>query len=133
MTAFLDTNVILRFLTADRSLKYRDLYDFFKAIEEGHRQVELKLIVLFQVLFVLKSYYKVPKPLICDNIFALLSFKGLRISEKRIVIRMIELWRSKNTDIVDCYLIACLEFKPGDSLYNYDNGLDRHGVTHQVP
>ena len=133
MTAFLDTNVILRFLTADRSPKYRNLYDLFKAIEEGQQKVELKLIVLFQVLFVLKSYYNVPKPLICENISALLAFKGLRISEKRIVIRMIELWRSKNTDIVDCYLIACLEFKPDDSLYSYDKGFDRYGVTRLEP
>ena len=133
MTALLDTNVILRFLTADQSPKYRNLYNFFKSLENGQRRAEIKPIVLFQVLFVLKSFYHVPRAEICDGLETLLGFKGLRIAKKKIVRRMLELWREKRTDIVDCYLVACLESDPGTVLYSYDKGFDHSGVTRQEP
>jgi predicted nucleic acid-binding protein len=57
MIALLDTNVLIRFLTVDKSQKYKKLYAFFETLERGETQVELKLIVLFQVIFVLKSFY----------------------------------------------------------------------------
>ena len=133
MTALLDTNVILRFLTADPSPIYRNLYDFFKSIEIGRRRAEIKLIVLFQVLFVLKSFYQVPKAEICDGLDSLLGFKGLRMPEKKIVRRMLALWREKSIDIVDCYLVACLESDPERVLYSYDKGFDRSGITRREP
>jgi len=55
MIALLDTNVLLRFLTLDKGKKYKRLYHFFEALERGEMRVELKLIVLFQVIFVLKK------------------------------------------------------------------------------
>lgn len=45
MISLLDTNVIVRFLTADKGLKYKRLYSFFDSIEKGEIRVELKLIV----------------------------------------------------------------------------------------
>ena len=51
MISLLDTNVLIRFLTADESPKYKTLYSFFQSLEQGQMRVELKLIVLFQVIF----------------------------------------------------------------------------------
>jgi hypothetical protein len=39
----------------------KKLYNFFERLELGKMRVELKLIVLFQVIFVLQSLYKVPR------------------------------------------------------------------------
>jgi len=61
MISLLDTNVIIRFLTADESPKYKTLYSFFQSLEHGQTRVELKLIVLFQVIFILKSFYRLIK------------------------------------------------------------------------
>ncbi len=61
MTTLLDTNVLLRFLTLDKNKKYKKLYSFFESLESGDLRAELKLIVLFQVIFVLKSFYEVPR------------------------------------------------------------------------
>ena len=61
MIFLLNTNVIIRFLTGDQDIKYKNLYAFFHTIETGKIRVELKLIAFFQVVFVLKSFYKVSK------------------------------------------------------------------------
>ena len=61
MIALLDANVIVRFLIGDPDEKFRGVFGFFQHIEQGKIKVEVKLIVLFQTIFVLKNYYKVPK------------------------------------------------------------------------
>ena len=133
MISLLDTNVIVRFLTADRSPKYKRLYSFFKSLENGEMKVELKLIVLFQVVFVLKSYYKVPKKHIAEGMIGLLKYRGITIKEKQVVRRTLELWRDKNIEIVDCYLIASLEGDSQNLLYSYDRDFDKVAINRIEP
>ena len=95
--------------------------------------MELKLIVLFQVVFVLKSFYKIPKLDIADKILYLLKLKGLVVKEKKTVQRMMELWRDSNLEIVDCYLIACLEGDKQNILYSYDLDFDNYGINRKEP
>jgi predicted nucleic-acid-binding protein len=133
ITPLIDTNVLVRFLTADPDPKYHNLLPFFKSLESGEIRVELKLIVLFQTLFVLQSFYKVPRESVADSLLSLLEFKGLTVKDKKIVKRMLSLWMNNKTDIVDCYLIACLEKDSRHLLYSYDRGFDRFGTNRKEP
>ncbi len=133
MIALLDTNVLIRFLTLDKNEKYKKLYTFFESLERGDMRIELKLIVLFQVIFVLKSFYKVPKKHIVSSITKLLRYKGITFKEKKIFQRTLELWNDKNVEIVDCYLIACLEKDAQSLLYSYDRDFDKFKVNRKEP
>ena len=133
MIALLDTNVLIRFLTGDKNKKYRNLFSFFESLESGAMRVELKLIVLFQVIYVLKSFYKVPKNEIASGLTELLRYKGITIKEKKIVRRALELWRKKNVEIVDCYLLACLEKDAQSIIYSYDRDFDKFKVNRKEP
>lgn len=133
MIALLDTNVIVRFLTADKGAGYKNLYAFFNSLEIGEMHVELKLIVLFQVIFVLKNFYKVPKAHIHSSITTLLEYKGISIKNKAIVRRMMETWSNNNLEIVDCYLIACLAGDTQNILYSYDRDFDKFKVNRKEP
>ncbi len=131
--ALLDTNVLIRFLIADKSPKYRKLYSFFKALEQGKKRVELKLIILFQSVFVLKSFYKVPKEHIAEGMMDIIKYKGIIIKEKTIVQRTLELWRDNNIEIVDCYLVACSEGDTQNLLYSYDRDFDKFKISRKEP
>ncbi len=133
MISLIDTNVLIRFLTNDKSSKYKTLYSFFNSLEKGVLKVELKLIVLFQTAFVLKSYYKVPKENISTSLSALLTFKGIQIKDKNIVMRTLELWNTNNIEIVDCYLIACLENDEQNIIYSYDHDFDKQPIQRKEP
>jgi predicted nucleic-acid-binding protein len=133
MIALLDTNVLVRFLTCDRSKKYRSLCVFFESLEYGKMRVELKLIVLFQVCFVLKSFYKVSKTDIVTGIMNLFEYKGIIIKDKKNIRRMMEIWRDNKLDIVDCYLIACLEGDTQNLLYSYDHDFDKFAINRKEP
>jgi predicted nucleic-acid-binding protein len=96
-------------------------------------RVELKLIVLFQVIFVLQSFYRVPKEEIVAGLTDLFKYKGITIKEKKIVQRTLEIWREENAEIVDCYLVACLE-KDGQSiLYSYDRDFNKFKINRKEP
>lgn len=133
MIVLLDTNVLIRFLTGDQNRKYRKLYSFFESLESGEMRVELKLIVLFQVIYVLKSFYKIPKKEIVGGLAELLRYKGITIKEKKIVQRALELWREKNVEIVDCYLLACLEKDAQSIIFSYDRDFDKFKVNRKEP
>ena len=133
MISLLDTNVIVRFLTGDTDEKFRGVYDFFQDIEQGKISVELTLIVLFQTIFVLKSYYRVPKGKIVKAMKGLLKLKGLKIIQKKTVVSMMDIWDSNNIEIVDAYLVACLEKDSRRILYSYDTDCDKFKIKRKGP
>lgn len=133
MMSIIDTNVIIRFLTGSSNEKFRGVYRFFKDLEDGKINVELKLIVLFQTIFVLKSFYQVPKFEIVRAVGRLLKLKGLKIREKKTITQMIHIWDTNNIEIVDAYLIACLQKDTQNILYSYDTDFDKFGMNRIEP
>jgi predicted nucleic acid-binding protein len=133
MISLIDTNVIVRFLTGTTDEKFKGVYKFFQDIEKGKISVELKLIVLFQTIFVLKSFYRVPKGQLVKAMKTLLKFNGLKITDKRIVVRTMEIWDAENIEIVDAYLVACIEKDPQNILYSYDNDFDKFKIERIEP
>ena len=133
MMALLDTDVLIRFLTSDETQKFRGVYTLFESLEQGDLRVELKLIVLFQVVFVLKSFYSVPREEIATGMLGILEYKGIIVKEKKIVRRTLTLWHDNKLDIVDCYLIACLEGDRQNILYSYDRDFDKFKINRKEP
>jgi predicted nucleic-acid-binding protein len=133
MISLIDTNVVVRFLTGAKDKKYKGLYGFFASLERGERRVELKLIVLFQIIFVLTRFYKIPKSAVAGPLLDLIQYKGIAVRKKKTIRRMIELWRDNALDIVDCYLISSLEGDPGNLLYSYDRDFDKYGIRRKEP
>jgi len=133
MIALLDTNVLIRFLTSDKTQKFRGVYALFESLERGDLRVELKLIVLFQVVFVLKSFYSVPIEDIANGMLDILEYKGIMVKDKTIVRRTLTLWHDNKLDIVDCYLVACLEGDKQNILYSYDRDFDKFEIDRKKP
>ena len=133
MIALLDTNVLIRFLTSDKTQRFRGVYTLFESLERGDLRVELKLIVLFQVIFVLKSFYSVPIEDIASGMLDILEYNGIIVKEKRIVRRTLTLWHDNKLDIADCYLIACLEGDRQNILYSYDRDFDKFEINRKEP
>lgn len=130
---FIDTNVILRFLLADKAKKYKGVYELFCRLEDGTEKVECKTLVLFQVVFVLKSFYKIEKEKIAEMMLALLDFKGFHVEKKAVLQQTLELWKNVNKEIIDCYILSCMEEKEEKEIYSYDKDFDGFGITRIEP
>jgi len=128
---YIDTNVILRFLIDGNQNK--KLIDFFKKIESGEKEIRCIDMVFFQVIFVLKSFYKIEKKEIIKEMRKLLCFKGLKMKDKQTIERTIDLWEKHPDDIIDCYIVACMEKDGTSEIYSFDRKIERLGVKRVSP
>jgi predicted nucleic acid-binding protein len=81
----------------------------------------------------LKGFYEVPKRQIIDGMKNILNFRRIHIKEKKVVQRTLELWLNNNIEIVDCYLLACLEGDTQNLLYSYDRDFDKFKINRKEP
>lgn len=133
MIPLIDTNVIVRFLIGEEGPKYQGLYEFFLSLERGEFNVQLDLIVLFQVIFVLTSFYQIPRTQVAEVLEELLTYRGIKVEHKKTIKRMLAIWKGHSLDIVDCYLLAVLESEPQRMLYSYDRDFDKFGINRKEP
>lgn len=129
----IDTNVILRFLLADKKEKYKGVYTLFSNLEDGSEKMECKPLIFFQAIFVLKSLYEIDKTEIAPMMLRLLDYRGFHIKEKMVIKRTVELWREHNLEIIDGYLMACLEEKGEKALISYDEEFDKFDINRIEP
>jgi predicted nucleic acid-binding protein len=50
------------------------------------------------------------------------------IGRARIMARCLDLWELHSGDIMDCYLVANMEFTGEKDLFSYDKGMKRLGI-----
>jgi predicted nucleic-acid-binding protein len=124
---YIDTNVILRFLV-EKDGYTPELVSFFDSVAKGTIQVKCLDMVFFQVIFVLKSFYKVEKRKIINAMKRLLLFKGLKFKDKRLLERTLDLWEHHSDDIIDCYIVANMEKDKEKEIYSFDKKIGRLGV-----
>ena len=74
-----DTNFILRYLLADNKESYKQTKVIFEQARIGKCQIEIEQSVFAEVIFVLSSFYKVPRIEIVKILKSLLSYKGVKV------------------------------------------------------
>jgi predicted nucleic-acid-binding protein len=129
----IDSNVFLRFLTTDKEKMPKSLLNFFSKLENGETKVFCLDLVFFQVIFVLKSLYKVEKEEIINKMLNLLSFDGLYMKDKRVIERTLEMWRNHPGDIIDCYIAANMEKSGEKEIVSYDKKIEKLGLQRIEP
>jgi len=125
----IDTNIIIQYLIERKGSQSEGLSEFFIKMENGMIEVECLDIIFFQVIFVLKSFYKVNRIEIINNMKKILSLKGFHMRNKRIIERCLDLWGLHSGDIIDCYLVANMELIGEKELFSYDKAFRQLGIS----
>jgi len=129
----IDTNVIIRFLVKDDSKAFEKAKKLFRAVDSGKEKIEIKVPVLLECVFVLQSYYKLPRDEISDILSTLLRSPGVYMRGKRILLYALELYKNTNFHMVDCYLAAELTLGNIKEIYSFDKDFDKLGVKRITP
>ena len=79
MTAFVDTNVLIRHLTGDPPVQAVLATRFLRDSDE----LLLPDLILAEVAYVLESYYETPRPQVADTLRAVLAFPGGQVDSTR--------------------------------------------------
>lgn len=116
-----DTNFILRYLLADNQESYKQTKLIFEEARIGKSQIDIEQSVFTEVIFVLSSFYKVPRSEIVSILKSLLSYKGIKVDSDIYPITL-DLYLENNIHIVDA-IIAVKTLSSDSELLTFDKKL----------
>jgi predicted nucleic acid-binding protein len=105
-----DTNPILRHLLDDHP-QHSDLaHALFGRIEAGEERVLTTDTVIFEAVFTLERFYRVPRNEIKESLLNLLQLPGLVLPGKRAYRSVFDLWvQHPRLSFADCYHASLVE------------------------
>ena len=133
-TAFVDTNIILRYLTGDDPEKMRACYQLFKAADNDKLTLTTSESVIAEVVFILgsKKHYGLSAEEIKKRLMPLLAIRGLKLEHHSTLKRALDLLAELKIDFEDCLCIAHMERQHMKKIYSYDQDFDRIGQVRRV-
>lgn len=111
--SFIDTDVIIRFLTGDDPQKQERAAALFKQVEEGKVILEAPDTVIADAVYVLSSpqLYKIPRGEVAALLMPLVRLPGFRVRGRRTVLLALALYGSGKTklDFGDAMIVATMQ------------------------
>ena len=131
---FIDTNIFIRFLTDDISEKADACEELFKKAIEKHESLFTTDLVVAEIVWVLESYYELPKEEIQDKLEKILNTPNLICPRKELILNALTMYSKKNIDYIDAVNALILKERGIEELYSYDKHFDRiEGLTRLEP
>ncbi len=107
--AVLDTNLFIRFFTADHEQHYKHAAEIFAKIENNELLGIIPESVFAEIVFVLEKVYLVERKKIAELLGRILQLKGLRRTNVELFEKALQNYTSKSIDMVDCLILAYSE------------------------
>ena len=120
----LDSNVILRFLLADHSQLSQKAKSIFESAEKGRVELFLNHTTIAEVYWVLESFYNLPKSEIVQILSQLLRFPNMKVPEKRMIFKVLNLLSQENISYIDAYNLVFAR-KNSLELKTFDKRLEK--------
>ena len=133
---FIDTDVIIRFLTGDDPEKQAAASALFEQVEQGLLTVAAPDTVIADAVYVLSSprLYHLARNEVQELLTALTHLSHFQIQNRHAVLRALELYGTTKLDFGDTLILASMEQQNSYILYSYDADFDRFdGITRQEP
>jgi predicted nucleic acid-binding protein len=133
---FLDTDVIIRYVTGDDPDKQARAAKLFENVESGKIRLVMPLTVVADAVHVLASprLYNRPRSEVASALTLWVKSRHIRVPNRRTVLRALELFGRLNLDFGDCVIIASMEQAQSDKVYSFDEDFDRiKGITRVEP
>ncbi len=131
---FLDTNVILRYLTRDDEDKAGRALALMLRLERGDERVATSPMVIFEVVFTLEKSYGVPRAAIRERVGDIVSFRGVSLPRKDIFRDALDLYASTSLSFADAFNAAFARRYGVAEIYSWDRDFDRvAGLTRVEP
>jgi predicted nucleic acid-binding protein len=130
---FLDTNVWLRFFTRDDPAKAEACRGLLERAAQGEVRLTTNELVLAELEWTLRSYYKLPKPEVVERLWAVLGTAALQLPRRGVIEAALLLYERHNVDYVDAYNAAELKARGLTTIVSYDADFDGLDVKRVEP
>lgn len=128
MSAFVDTNVLVRHLTGDPP----DLAASATAYLETESQLLLADLIVAETIYVLECFYETPREQIADAVRSLVTFPSVTTVDPALLLRAVEVYETDRIDFAEAYLVACAESTGVNCVASFDRSLDRVGTIERI-
>ncbi|OHU92311.1 PIN domain-containing protein [Mycobacterium talmoniae] len=121
MSAFIDTNILVRHLTGDPP----ELAARVTSYLGGDQELLLTDLVVAETVDVLESFYDAPRGQIAQAMRSLIAFDAIVCVDPALLLRAIEVYEIDRIDFAEAYLVACAESTAVGRVASFDRSLDR--------
>ena len=128
MSAFVDTNVLVRHLTGDPP----SLAERATAFIASELELYLTDLVVAETVYVLESFYKAPREQVADAMRALVGMRSMIMIDSALLLRAIEIYEVDRLDFAEAYLVACAESTGIARVASFDRTIDRVSTVERV-
>jgi len=131
---FCDTNVFVRFLTADSARQSPLARRALERAARGDITIAVTDVVIAELAYVLTKVYGLTVALASERLLALLWLPGVECSQPSVVEDALGLWAEGRVDFVDAYLAALCRGIDETAVLSFDRDFDRiEGVERVDP
>jgi predicted nucleic acid-binding protein len=128
VTAFVDTNILVRHLTGQPPAMAKRATAFLA----GDTELLLADVIVAETVYVLESFYETPRPQVAEAIRSLVAFASVLTVDPALLLRALEVYEVDRLDFAEAYLVACAEAAGVGAVASYDRSLDRMSTIRRV-
>ena len=121
MSAFVDTNILVRHLTGDPPQQAARATAFLAAADE----LLLVDLVVAETVSVLESFYEVPRARVAELARAIIAFPAVVVLDPVLLLRSLEVYETDRLDFADAYLVGQAERSGVGVIASFDKAIDR--------
>lgn len=128
LSAFLDTNILIRHLTGDPPAQARRATAFLERAEE----LLLPDLIVAEVVYVLESFYEVERQRVGELVRAVIGFPAIVVVDEPLLLRALEVYEVDRLDFAEAYLVASAEASGVETIASFDRAVDRVPTVRRV-
>lgn len=128
MTAFVDTNVLVRHLTGDPP----DLAERATAYLGTEPELLLTDLAVAETVYVLESFYAAPRDQVGEAVRSLVAFDSIVCVDPALLLRAVEVYETDRIDFAEAYLVACAETTGIGRVASFDRSIDRVNTIERI-
>lgn len=114
-----DTNALLRLVLGDIPKQATAI----ESLLRNGSVFDVSDVTIIEMVFVLEKVYHLPRPLVTENVYAIISHKHINCNRKLFSLALTLYLENPKLSIVDCALTMYAELNKATPLYTFDADL----------
>lgn len=134
MNYFVDSNIFLRAVVEEDEKSFLECISLLRNLEIGKLSAVTSNVVLAEIVWTLKSFYKLERATITKSVKNICSLKGLKILDRFQTDKAINIYSKRSIKFIDCLIASIPEVDDKKWIVvSYDKDFDKLGILRKEP
>ena len=120
-----DTNIFIRFFLNDEPKLSVTAKEIIEGCVAGKYSLAVLPAIFLEIVWLLKSFYKLPKDEIINKIESMFQIPNLKFIDEKLVLATVEVFKKYNVDFVDAFVFANMDGLKIKEIFSFDRDFDK--------